>query len=103
MRLLEVNGTNMIGVTRREAIDAFRRAGHVLRLLVCEGWSELRNETISMNPEETSSVMSNGSSVDDRPLSSISYRPRVNLITISSLFQTIVDFIYVYFQVEYGC
>ncbi|EFX82781.1 hypothetical protein DAPPUDRAFT_30665, partial [Daphnia pulex] len=39
MRLLEVNGTNVIGVTRREAIEAFRRAGHVLRLMVCDGWN----------------------------------------------------------------
>jgi len=81
MRLLEVNGANMIGVTRREAIDAFRRAGHVLRLLVCDGWtSTATNGSVSLNPEETSSVMSNGSSIDDRPPSSIQsipYRPRV--------------------------
>ena len=83
MRLLEVNGANMIGVTRREAIDAFRRAGHVLRLLVCDGWtssSTATNGSVSLSPEETSSVMSNGSSIDDRPPSSIQsipYRPRV--------------------------
>lgn len=81
MRLLEVNGANMIGVTRREAIDAFRRAGHVLRLLVCDGWtSASTNGSVSMGPEETSSVMSNGSSIDDRPPSSISYRPRVIIL-----------------------
>lgn len=40
MRLLEVNGTNVIGVTRQEAIEAFRRAGHILRLLVCDGWND---------------------------------------------------------------
>lgn len=73
MRLLEVNGTNVIGVTRREAIDAFRRAGHVLRLMVCDGWS---NDTINVSKSvadiaddvisNRSSVMS-GSSWSDRP------------------------------------
>ena len=71
MRLLEVNGTNVIGVTRREAIDAFRRAGHVLRLMVCDGWNNYTNnvsriadsDDVTSNP---SSVMSN-SSFSDRP------------------------------------
>ncbi len=68
MRLLEVNGTNVIGVTRQEAIEAFRRAGHVLRLLVCDGWnnkepplpSSTRNSTAgSIVGEDTHSVTSN--------------------------------------------
>jgi hypothetical protein len=37
MRLIEVNGTNVTGVTRQKVIEAFRRAGHILRLLVCDG------------------------------------------------------------------
>lgn len=76
MRLLEVNGTNMIGVTRQEAIEAFRRAGHVLRLLVCDGWN---NKEVPTTPsssrkgnallgEESSSLLSslNGGSLDRR-------------------------------------
>ncbi|XP_057369506.1 protein lap4-like [Daphnia carinata] len=62
MRLLEVNGTNVIGVTRREAIEAFRKAGHVLRLMVCDGWSE---DTKAVDSDDVtsnrSSVMSNSS------------------------------------------
>lgn len=71
MRLLEVNGTNVIGVTRREAIEAFRRAGHVLRLMVCDGWSNDPNT--NMGVVESDDVMSNRSSVmsnsswSDRP------------------------------------
>lgn len=72
MRLLEVNGTNVIGVTRREAIEAFRRAGHVLRLMVCNGWSngDFAQRRVS---EANVDVMSNRSSVmsnsswSDRP------------------------------------
>lgn len=72
MRLLEVNGTNVIGVTRREAIEAFRRAGHVLRLMVCNGWSN-EDQTGRKVVENTDDVMSNRSSVmsnsswSDRP------------------------------------
>lgn len=70
MRLLEVNGTNVIGVTRREAIDAFRRAGHVLRLMVCDGWGDDTNTNRAFESDDVmsnpSSVMSN-SSWSDRP------------------------------------
>ena len=50
MRLLEVNGTNVIGVTRQEAIEAFRRAGHILRLLVCDGWNDDKQVTAANGP-----------------------------------------------------
>lgn len=70
MRLLEVNGTNVIGVTRREAIEAFRRAGHVLRLMVCDAWNKdkVTNQDIESDDDMSnrSSVMSN-SSWSDRP------------------------------------
>lgn len=61
MRLLEVNGSNVIGVTRREAIDAFRRAGHVLRLMVCDGWNNENTGTAKL--VDSDDVMSNRSSV----------------------------------------
>ena len=64
--MLEVNGTNVIGVTRREAIDAFRRAGHVLRLMVCDGWSNKGVADSDDIMSNRSSVMS-GSSWSDRP------------------------------------
>ena len=69
--MLEVNGTNVIGVTRREAIEAFRRAGHVLRLMVCDGWNN--DASVSKGVSDADDVMSNrssvvsGSSWSDRP------------------------------------
>ena len=50
MRLLEVNGINLIGVTGKEAINAFARAGNFLRLLVCDGWN--RSDNLSMSNQE---------------------------------------------------
>ena len=61
MRLLEINGSNVIGVTRREAIEAFRRAGHVLRLMVCDGWNNENTGTTKV--VDSDDVMSNRSSV----------------------------------------
>lgn len=54
MRLLEVNGTNLIGVTSKEAIDAFAKVGHVLRLLVCNGWNRTGSSVLTSDPEEKS-------------------------------------------------
>jgi len=54
MRLLEVNGTNLIGVTSKEAIDAFTKVGHILRLLVCDGWNRNRNNILTSDVEERS-------------------------------------------------
>lgn len=62
MRLLEVNGTNVVGVSRREAIDAFRKAGHVLRLLVCDGWNNSALPTGKEGSTQPEDVLSNRSS-----------------------------------------
>jgi hypothetical protein len=89
MRLLEVNGTNVIGVTRREAIEAFRRAGHVLRLMVCDGWNN-DNSGVTKGVSDGDDVMSNrssvmsGSSWSDRPGSVQSMRHQtVHFLNVS--------------------
>ena len=54
MRLLEVNSTNLIGVTSKEALDAFAKVGHILRLLVCDGWNRRNNSILTSDFEEKS-------------------------------------------------
>lgn len=62
MRLLEVNGTNVVGVSRREAVDAFRKAGHMLRLLVCDGWNSSALPRANEGNNYQEDVLSNRSS-----------------------------------------
>ena len=42
MRLLEVNGTNLVGVTRKQAVDTLRGCGSLLQLLVCDGATRMK-------------------------------------------------------------
>ena len=70
MRLLEVNGTNLIGVTSKEAIDAFTKVGHILRLLVCDGWNRNRNNILTSDVEERSVQFSPSPLPSPPPLSS---------------------------------
>lgn len=45
MRLLEVNGTSLLGATHQEAVDLLRTSGNELHLVVCKGYnkSDLNN------------------------------------------------------------
>lgn len=42
MRLLEVNGTSLLGVTHQEAVNILRCSGDTITLVVCKGYD--RNE-----------------------------------------------------------
>lgn len=37
MRILEVNGTSLLGATHQEAVNALRSAGQKIHLTVCKG------------------------------------------------------------------
>lgn len=37
MRLLEVNGTSLLGATHQEAVNALRSSGDEIKLVVCKG------------------------------------------------------------------
>lgn len=37
MRILEVNGTSLLGATHQEAVNALRNTGQQIRLCVCKG------------------------------------------------------------------
>ena len=40
MRLLEVNGTSLLGVTHQEAVNILRSAGNAITLVVCKGYDK---------------------------------------------------------------
>uniref|UniRef100_A0A1L8DWC1 Putative pdz domain-containing protein n=1 Tax=Nyssomyia neivai TaxID=330878 RepID=A0A1L8DWC1_9DIPT len=40
MRILEVNGTSLLGASHQEAVDALRTAGNELYLIVCKGYDK---------------------------------------------------------------
>lgn len=40
MRILEVNGTSLLGATHQEAVNALRAAGNELRIIVCKGYDK---------------------------------------------------------------
>lgn len=42
MRLLEVNGSSLLGATHQEAVNVLRNSGNVIKLVVCKGYD--RNE-----------------------------------------------------------
>ena len=42
LRLLEVNGTSLLGVTHQEAVNVLRCSGDTITLVVCKGYN--RNE-----------------------------------------------------------
>lgn len=37
MRLLEVNGTSLLGASHQEAVNVLRNAGNEITLVVCKG------------------------------------------------------------------
>ncbi|XP_055300028.1 protein lap4-like isoform X20 [Sitodiplosis mosellana] len=40
MRILEVNGTSLLGATHQEAVNALREAGNEIRIIVCKGYDK---------------------------------------------------------------
>lgn len=48
MRLLEVNGTSLLGATHQEAVNILRCSGNTITLVVCKGYD--KNEVESVLP-----------------------------------------------------
>lgn len=40
MRILEVNGTSLLGATHQEAVDSLRTAGNEIQMIVCKGYDK---------------------------------------------------------------
>lgn len=40
MRILEVNGTSLLGATHQEAVNALREAGNHIQIIVCKGYDK---------------------------------------------------------------
>lgn len=40
MRILEVNGTSLLGATHQEAVEALRSAGNDIYVIVCKGYDK---------------------------------------------------------------
>lgn len=40
MRILEVNGTSLLGATHQEAVNALRAAGNDIQIVVCKGYDK---------------------------------------------------------------
>lgn len=46
MRLLEVNGTSLLGATHQEAVNILRCSGNTITLIVCKGYDKSEVEPI---------------------------------------------------------
>ena len=46
MRLLEVNGTSLLGATHQEAVNILRCSGNTITLVVCKGYDKSEVEPI---------------------------------------------------------
>jgi len=46
MRLLEVNGTSLLGATHQEAVNILRCSGNTITLIVCKGYDKSEVESI---------------------------------------------------------
>ncbi|XP_023315337.1 protein lap4 isoform X8 [Trichogramma pretiosum] len=55
MRLLEVNGTSLLGATHQEAVNILRSSGNAITLVVCKGYdkSEMQDSTMSISGRES--------------------------------------------------
>ena len=40
MRILEVNGVSLLGVTHQEAVSSLRAAGNEIQIVVCKGYDK---------------------------------------------------------------
>lgn len=48
MRLLEVNGTSLLGATHQEAVNILRSSGNAITLVVCKGYDKSEIEASSL-------------------------------------------------------
>lgn len=46
MRLLEVNGTSLLGVTHQEAVNILRSSGDTISLVICKGYNKSEMENL---------------------------------------------------------
>lgn len=55
MRLLEVNGTSLLGATHQEAVNILRGSGNAITLVVCRGYDrlEFQDSTLSISGRES--------------------------------------------------
>ncbi|XP_023228434.1 protein scribble homolog [Centruroides sculpturatus] len=56
MRLIEVNGTSLLGVSHQEAVHALRNAGSVIQLIICDGYEPEEIEDIMKSALSLSSI-----------------------------------------------
>lgn len=49
MRLLEVNGTSLLGATHQEAVNILRCSGNTITLVVCKGYDKSDVESILLS------------------------------------------------------
>lgn len=56
MRIIEVNGISLLGVTHQEAVHALRTAGSVIQLIVCDGYEPEDNEDVMKSALSLSSI-----------------------------------------------
>lgn len=64
MRLLEVNGTSLLGATHQEAVNILRCSGNTITLVVCKGYDRSDIEpilTLADNGESKGAKVSNES------------------------------------------
>lgn len=64
MRLLEVNGTSLLGATHQEAVNILRCSGNTITLVVCKGYDKSEIEpilTLSDNENSKEAKVSNES------------------------------------------
>ncbi|XP_067124938.1 protein lap4 isoform X3 [Centruroides vittatus] len=56
MRLIEVNGTSLLGVSHQEAVHALRNAGSVIQLIICDGYEPEEIEDMMKSALSLSSI-----------------------------------------------
>ncbi|XP_064480658.1 protein scribble homolog isoform X3 [Ornithodoros turicata] len=63
MRIIEVNGTSLLGATHQEAVNILRTAGDAIRMVVCDGYSP-PSPTDTMRSTDTLRSAASVSSID---------------------------------------
>ncbi|XP_055616760.1 protein lap4-like isoform X11 [Toxorhynchites rutilus septentrionalis] len=64
MRILEVNGTSLLGATHQEAVNSLRASGNELHLVVCKGYEkgDLMHQSIGSAGGMSAGISNNGHS-----------------------------------------
>lgn len=102
MRILEVNGTSLLGATHQEAVNALRAADNEIRIIVCKGYDKSSlihsigtaggmstglsgsNSRLGSRASETGSDLSQSVSSLDRDDGAIDAQP--NILVNNSIF-----------------